>query len=182
MTLLSKPKESSRVFLGSFVKAFGIKGELKFVGSDDFWPEVLDSKRLELQRLVDGEAVSRPLEIERWRQHGNNHVVKVKGIDDRNGAEEEVGGELFVDTGQLDVGMPDGDLPYQLVGKIVKTEEGRVLGPVVSVLFSAAHLVYEVETDDGLIMIPAVPEFIVAKDLDGGEITIRTIPGLIDQQ
>jgi 16S rRNA processing protein RimM len=181
MTSLSKPKVSSRVFLGSFVKAFGIKGELKFVGSDDFWPGVLDSKRLELQRLVDGEAVSRPLEIEKWRPHGNNHVIKIKGIDDRNGAEEEVGGELFVDTGRLDVVIPEDDLPYQLIGKIVKTEEGRVLGPVVSVIFSAAHPIYEVETDEGLIMIPAVPEFIIAKEPGGAVITIRTIPGLLDQ-
>jgi len=181
MTLLSNPNVSSRIFLGTFVKAFGIKGELKFVGSDDFWPEVLDSKRLELQRLIDGEAVNRPVEIERWRAHGNNHVVKVKGIDDRNGAEAEVGGELFVDTGSLDVAVPESGLPFQVIGKIVKTEEGRVLGPVVSVIFSAAHPVYEVETDDGLIMIPAVAEFIIAEDSVGGEITIRTIPGLLDQ-
>jgi 16S rRNA processing protein RimM len=178
---LSKPEVSSRIFLGSFVKAFGIKGELKFVGSDDFWPEVMVSKRLELQRIVDGEVVVRPVEVERWREHGHNHVVKVKGIDDRNGAEDEIGGELFIDVDRLDVVLPDGDLPFQIIGKSIRTEDGGVLGSVVSVIFSAAHPVYEVETDDGLIMIPAVPEFIVSKDMDAGEITIRTIPGLLDQ-
>lgn len=182
MILLSKPNVSSRVFLGSIVKAFGIKGEMKFVGSDDFWPGVLESKKLELRRLVRGRAVGRSVDIERWRAHGNNHVIKVKGIDDRNGAEDEVGGELFVETAGLDVALPDEVLPFQVIGKTVKTEDGRVLGPVIEVIFSAAHAVYEVETENGRVMIPAVPEFIIAGDSEkSGEIIIRTIPGLLDQ-
>ena len=182
MIFLSGSETSARVFLGSIVKAFGIKGEMKFVGSDDFWPGVLDSKKLELQRFVDGRLVCRTVEIERWRAHGRNHVIKVKDINDRNGAEDEVGGELFVETGHLDVELPDEELPFQVIGKTVKTEDGRVLGPVVDVMFTAAHSVYEVQTREGNIMIPAVPEFIVADDSEeNGEITIRTIPGLLDQ-
>ena len=63
----------------------------------------------------------------------------------------------------------------------MKTEDGRVLGEVVAVQFSAAHPVYKVEGEDGVVLIPAVPEFIVDTDADSGDITIRIIPGLLDQ-
>jgi 16S rRNA processing protein RimM len=164
-------KTSTNIYLGRLAKPFGIKGEFKFVESDDFWAGVLDSKRLVLQR---------PIEVERFRQHGAHFVVKLCGIDDRTLAEEVVGGELFVDAEHLDVDLPDYELPFQIVGSTVKTEDGRVVGEVKAVMFSAAHAVYEVEGEDGDVLIPAVPEFVVGRDREKGEITIRTIPGLID--
>jgi 16S rRNA processing protein RimM len=173
---------ASTIYLGRLVKAFGIKGELKFVGSDNFWGEALQSQRLELRRLADGGDVERrPVTIERSRPHGNNYVVKLEGVDDRNGAEQAIGGELFVDSGDLDVELPDRELPFQVVGLTVKTEDGEVVGRVRSVIFSAAHPVYDIEGPDGRdVMIPAVAEFVVAKDEDAREITIRPIPGLLD--
>lgn len=171
---------ASRVYLGRFVKPFGIKGELKFVGSDDFWVDVLRSRRLELCRLVDDDVETRPVEVEYSRPHGNNYVVKLVGIDDRNGAETEVDSELFIDSDDLDVDLPDRELPFQVVGMTVKTENGRVVGRIKSVLFSSAHPVYEVQGEDGEVMIPAVSEFIVGRDDEAEEITIRPIPGLLD--
>jgi 16S rRNA processing protein RimM len=171
---------ATRIFLGRFVKPFGIKGELKFVGSDDFWGDVLRSRQLELCRLVGGDVEKRPAQIVYSRAHGNNYVVKLEGIDDRNGAESEVGSELFVDADNLDVELPDRELPFQVLGLTVKTEQGRVVGQITSVVFSAAHPVYRVQGEDGEVMIPAVSEFVIAKDEDAGEITIRPIPGLLD--
>jgi 16S rRNA processing protein RimM len=174
---------TSAIYLGRFVKAFGIKGELKFVGSEDFWDDALRSQRLEVRGPTDDGAVERrPIKIERSRPHGNNYVVKLDGVDDRDGAEQEIGGELFVDSDTLDVDLPDKELPYQVVGLTVKTEDGEVVGRIRSVIFSAAHPVYDVEgPDGGDVMIPAVSEFVVKKDEEAGEITIRPIPGLLDE-
>jgi 16S rRNA processing protein RimM len=170
------------IYLGRFVKAFGIKGELKFVGSDDFWSEALRSRRLELRRLSEsGDVERRPIKVEHSRPHGNNLVVKLEGIEDRNGAEGEVGGELFVDGDNLDVDLPDRELPFQVIGLTVKTEDGRVLGRIRSVIHSAAHPVYDVEGDEGDVMIPAVSEFVVARDYDAKEVIIRPIPGLLGE-
>ena len=177
--MLAVPRASS-VYLGRLVKPFGIKGELKFVGSDDFWPEVLESKRLELRRIVDGDVESGPARIEKIRPHGNHFVFKLEGVDDRDGAELQVGGELFIDTGDMDVDLPERELPFQVLGLTVKTEDGRIVGILRSVMYSAAHPVYIVEGENGEVMIPAVPEFIVSKDEQAGEIVIRTIEGLLD--
>jgi len=177
MTPLAMP---DRIYLGRFVKAFGIKGELKLLCSNDFWAGALASKRLFVQRSIGEEVERRLVRVERSRPHGNQHVVKLAGVDDRDLAEAEVGGELFVDARELDVPLPEGELPFLVIGSTVKTEDGRVIGEITAVINSAAHPVYEVTGEGREVLIPAVPEFVVGRDEETGEITIRTIPGLID--
>ena len=173
--------EDTNIFLGRFVKAFGLRGELKFVASEDFWADVLDSKRLELKWLEGEDVNTGPAHITRYRAHGTHFVVELKGVNSRTEAEASVGTELFVDVSRLDVDLPAGDRPFQLVGRSVRLESGRVLGTIRSVMFSAAHPVYVVEGTDGEVLVPAVDEFLVARDEETGDITIRPIPGLIDE-
>jgi len=177
--VLNAVKKES-LFLGSLVKPFGLHGEMKFVGSDDFWPGVFESGQLELLHEEDGKVISVPVRIEKARPHGGNFVIKLEHIVDRTGAELEVGGELFIDPDHIDVELPDEELPFQVVGTVVKLEDGTTLGTVTSVIFSAAHGVYEVKGDSGVVLIPAVDEFIVGRDYDSGVITVRPIPGLVE--
>jgi 16S rRNA processing protein RimM len=179
MTVLVASKDTT-IYLGCFVKAFGIKGELKFVGSDNFWPDTLGSARLELRRLIDGKVESRTADIAWFRPHGNNFVVKLEGVESRDDTDSEIGTEVFIDTAELDVDLPERELPFQVVGFTVKTEDGREVGRVRSVIFSAAHPVYDIESDTGDSMVPAVPEFVVGRDDEAGVVTIRPIPGLLD--
>ncbi|MCH7549351.1 MAG: 16S rRNA processing protein RimM [Candidatus Krumholzibacteriota bacterium] len=169
------------IYLGRLVKAFGIKGEVKFVGSENFWPEVFQSRHLFMQFLVDGQVESRPVQVQRYRPHGAHFVVRIEGIDDRDAAEAVAGGEIFVEESSLDIELPPRELPYQVVGKKVRLENGREIGTVASVIFSAAHPVYEVRGESGVVLIPVVPQFVIGRDDSTGEITIRPIPGLIDE-
>jgi len=175
------PTPEAGIYLGRLVKAFGIKGEIKLTASEDFWIDVLASKNLYAQRIVDGRVERSDIHIERYRPHGTQVVLKFEGVDDREGAEAMVGDELFIDEARIDVELPDAELPYQVLGKMVRLEDGRELGRIASVIFSAAHPVYEVRGDDGVVLIPAVPEFVVDRDDGSGAITIRPIPGLIDE-
>lgn len=169
------------IFLGRIVKAFGIRGELKFHPSDDFWEDVLESRRLMVHWPAAAGEKSQ-LVIDRSRPHGNNYVVKIKGIDDRNAAEDLVGGTVFIAENDLDVDPPKKLLPFQVVGMTVKDEEGEVLGEVDSVIYSSAHDVYEVKGAKRSFMVPAVPEFVVSVDEAGREMTIRPIPGLFGDE
>ena len=178
--VLNRVRETQPIYLGRIVKAFGIRGELKFAGSDDFWAGVLESKKMYVQKLVDGQVRRDELRLERYRPHGGCFIFKVAGIEDRNAAEEEVGAEYFVDAGELDVELPDRELPFQVIGKTVRLESGDVIGTIRSVVFSSAHPVYEVKTGEGVVLIPSVPEFVVGRDEASETITIRPIPGLID--
>jgi len=177
--VLSAP-DTTEIYLGKFVKAFGIKGELKFLASDDFWGDVFASGRITARWQEGDETRERAVHVDRARAHGGTFIVKLAEIDDRNAAEDAVGWELFVDLEHLDVALPEYELPFQVVGMTVKLEDGREVGTVRSVMFSAAHNVYEVDGPDGVVLIPAVPEFVVGRDTERGVMTIRPIPGLID--
>lgn len=169
------------VFVGQLVKPFGIRGEMKLCPTVDFWTDVLRSTRLVLRRETADGFAERAIAFERYRSHGNCFVVRIEGVDDRNAAEELVGGEVFIDSEDLDIEPPDRLLPFQVVGATVKTEEGAILGEVTSVVFSAAHDVYEVEGENGTFLVPAVPEFVVSVDESARVVTIRPMPGLMDQ-
>lgn len=171
---------TDRVHLGRFVKAFGIKGELKLYASDDFWAEAFNSQALFIARESDPEN-ERSVALEYGKPHGGQYIVKIEGVDDRNDAEELVGEDLFVDTTELDVPLPERERPHQAIGMTVKTDDGRILGKITNVMFGAAQSVYEVTSDEGKIaLIPAVPAFVVSRDEVKREIVIRVIPGLID--
>ena len=172
----------TEVLLGRLVKAFGIRGEVKFHPADDFWADALESKHLMLRRDTERGAEENPIAFSKYRPHGNSYVVRIKGIDSRNQAEAMVGSEIFVDEDEIDVEMPDRKLPYQGIGMTVKSEDGDVMGEVISVIFSSAHDVYEVTGDEGSFLLPAVPEFIVSHDDRRRELTIRLLPGLIDRE
>jgi len=175
------PSPETGIYLGRLVKAFGIKGEIKFVGSEDFWIDVLRSQNLYMQQLVDGRVEKRDVRVDRFRPHGLNVVIRIEGVDDRDAAEAIVGSEFFIEESQIDVDLPPDELPYQVVGRTVRLEDGREIGTITSVIFSAAHPVYEVRGDEGVVLIPAIPQFVVGRDEGNSEITIRPIPGLIDE-
>lgn len=172
----------TEVFLGRLVKAFGIRGEVKFHPSDDFWDDVLGSKQLMLRKDTTRGTKETPIAFLKYRPHGNSYIVRIEGINNRNQAEEMVGSEIFVDEDKLDVELPERKLPYQVIGMTVKSEDGDVVGKVTSVIFSSAHDVYEVIGEESSFLLPAVPEFIVSHDERRRELIIRLLPGLIDRE
>jgi 16S rRNA processing protein RimM len=107
--------------------------------------------------------------------------MKLEGIDGRGDAEKQVGANLFIDMQEPDVDLPDYELPFQVLGMHVKTEDGRELGHITDVIASPGQNVYEVTAEGGnKVLIPAVDAFIVARNFDDGEMTVRPIPGLLD--
>ena len=176
-----KVKTVTDIYLGRIVKAFGIRGELKFHPSEDFWQSVLESKHLMLHSPMDDGVNTRPAVLQTWRPHGSGFVVELDGVKDRNDAEAAVGTELFIADDQLDVDMPDEPLPFQLLGITAKTESGEVLGEISAILRSKAHDIYEITGASGSFMVPAVPEFIISVDVSDHTMIVRPVPGLMEE-
>jgi 16S rRNA processing protein RimM len=169
------------IYLGRIVKAFGIRGELKFHPSVDFWEDTLGSKQLTMRTQIDGDVVTRPVEFRTSRPHGRSYVVRMDGVNDRSAAEALVGSNIFIGEDDVDVTWPEHALPYQLVGLTVTNEEGETRGEVTSIIHSEAHDVYEITGQQGAFLVPAVPEFVVSIDLESAKMVLRPIPGLIDE-
>lgn len=173
--------ETTDLFLGRLVRPFGIKGDVKLYPSDDFWDGVLESHELRLVADVDGELSESVPDLERFRRHGKFYVLKLKGVNDRSSAEALMGAELFIPVKKIDVALPDAILPFQITGCAVRTEDGSHIGTVTGLLYSPAHPIYEITGENGVNLVPAVPEFIIEVNLDEGEVVVRPIPGLLNE-
>lgn len=172
--------EHTDLFLGRLVKPFGLKGDVKLYPSDDFWDGVLESRELRLIVDSEGEPSESTPVLERYRRHGKFYILKLEGVDDRDGAEALVGAELFIAVEKIDIELPDSILPFQITGCRVVLEDGTAVGTVTGLLITPAHPIYEITGENGVSLVPAVPEFIVDVNLDEGEVVVRPIPGLLN--
>jgi 16S rRNA processing protein RimM len=118
--------------------------------------------------------------VEYAQAHQKQYIVKLEGVHERSQAEQDVGAYLLIDLSEPDVELPEYELPFQVMGMHVRTEDGRDLGHITDVIISPGQSVYEVTGENGKVLIPAVDAFIIARDFDAGEMTVRPIPGLLD--
>ena len=84
---------ASTATLGSFVKAVGLKGELKLLPGPDFWTKALAFENLDLVSEDDRRVSVR---VERFRPKGNTYILKLSGIETRSDAEPMVGSRLDI--------------------------------------------------------------------------------------
>lgn len=119
--------------------------------------------------------------VERARQDGDQWIVQLAGLTNRN-AVEAYRGEL-VEAADSDVLRDDDEsfFVHELLGLRVATVDGRELGVVTEVLQPGGNDVYVVVGEAGEVLIPAVGEVIDRIDVSGGLITITPLPGLWDE-
>ena len=98
-------------------------------------------------------------------------------MTDRNAAEALLGCSVLIKENER-AALPDGEYYVdQLLGLDVVADTGRSFGTLSDVLSSPAHDVYV--TTLGA-MIPVAGDYIIDIDLDARKITVRDVPGLID--
>ena len=111
------------------------------------------------------------------RQPKGVWIARFKDVTDRNTAETFLGCSVLIKENER-AALPDGEYYVdQLLGLDVVSDTGRPFGMLSDVLSSPAHDVYV--TTLGA-MIPVAGDYIVDIDLDARRITVRDVPGLID--
>ena len=168
--------------MGRVGKTHGLRGEVKVI------PETDDPKRFEaLETVFLGKtpAQATPHTVASVRfQHtkrGPTVVLKLEGIDTVEGAALLRRLSVFAREEDLPPLADDEFFLHDLIGLDVLTDQGAAVGTVADVLEMPANNVYVVSRP-GLpdALIPAVPAFIDAVDLEGGRIVVRPIEGLLD--
>ena len=109
-------------------------------------------------------------------------LLKLYGIDDRDKAEQFRGMFLEIPREKA-VKLPkDSYFIGDLVGCVVKTESGEVLGTLTDVQSTGANDIYEVTPNNNQksksIWLPAIGDVIKAVDVEKGEIIVSLLPGL----
>ena len=163
-----EPAGAHRVVLGKIVSVHGVRGAVKVYSHTDPLDNVLDYAEWSLNRGSEQRTVS----VLGGRVQGRVLVVNLKGIDDRNKAEELVDFEISIASGALPE-LEDGDFYWhQLEGLQVVNQEGQLLGKVDHLLETGSNDVMVVKPCAGSVdqrerLLPYLPgQFVIKVDLE----------------
>lgn len=160
--------------VGKITNTHALKGEVKVL----CWT---DSPRQfeEFEYLYAGINERIKLYFERVRYQKNNLIIKFKGIDSIEQAEELKNRVLLADRDQL--GEPDGYYICDILGIKVYTINDEYLGEITDVFATGSNDVYVVTPPKGNdILIPVIDEVVKEVDIDKNIAVVELIKGLMD--
>ncbi|MEC9486333.1 MAG: ribosome maturation factor RimM [Prosthecochloris sp.] len=162
--------ERALYLTGLILKPKGLKGKVKVRPETDF-PE----RFLKRGRLFVGpdESRAREMSVVRASLRGGFAYLCFEGQETREQAEALVGQSLYVQESDLVPLPPDMAYVHELVGLEVLDENRHYLGVVEDVLRMPAHEVYQIGTNGKTVLVPAIEEFVVEIDLEGGTMVLR---------
>ncbi len=162
--------------IGKIVAPQGIRGEVRVQYYCDSAEVLCDFDTLYLDK---GKT---ELTVERAYPHKNIVVMKLEGIDKIEQAQPLIGKILYLnrDDAELEEGLY---FIQDIIGLTVRdADSGEVYGKITDVYQNGASDVYSIRKDDGReLMFPCIDEVVISTDLDAGEMLIRPLPGLFDE-
>lgn len=162
--------------VGRVARPHGIRGQV-IVNPDTDFPQdrFAPEATLFVRRGPSVQAVT----IATVRFQQGRPVIGLRGVDSVEGAQAYAGAELRVPVDWL-VPLPDGGFyRHDLVGCVVVTNEGGVIGRVAEVEGSAGATRLVVQTDGGEVLIPLATEICVAIDTAARRIVVVPPEGLL---
>lgn len=164
------------VSVGWVSRAHGISGEiLVFPITDD--PEQFTRP---VEFFISSDQISREkIVIERVRANKGSFIIKIRGINDRNAAEEICHRYLQRRLNDDENLAPDEYFIFDLIGLVVKTIDGTEIGTIADVLSLPANDVYVVAQNSGEVLIPAIKSVVKRVDLENEVVYIEPMEGLL---
>jgi 16S rRNA processing protein RimM len=160
--------------VGFLRRPHGVHGEIVMDLHTDF-PERLKPDR----KLFVGEG-HQLLTLESTRSHGDNVLVKFRGIETPEDAGQYRNKWVYVKTSEIPA-LPEGQIyQHQLLGMTVIDESNKVLGELSEIIETGANDVYVVKDDAGKeLLLPAIPSVILDIDPDRRLIRVHLLEGLV---
>lgn len=147
--------------IGRVVKAHGIRGEVAVFPLTGNPQRFATGRQVFLSRDPEGEG-GVPVLIEASRAHAGRFLLKIDRIENRGVAEQAAGQFLLIPHAEAEEEREEGEFfLYALVGRVVRTTEGRLLGEIVDVLEPGGAAVLEIgDAGGGRRLLPFVQEFV----------------------
>ena len=163
-----------KIKIGKIVNAVALKGEVKVYHYSDYKERFEELERI----LVEQKKETKPYEIEHVRYQKNMVILKLKGVNDRNGAESDI----YIAEEDLRVLPSDTYYIRDLLGCEVIDEEKGNIGMITDVLQNPAQDIYQIQTGNGKqVFIPAVADFVKDVNIQEKTVRVRLIPGFLDE-
>jgi len=166
------------IAVGKVVKAHGIRGELKVFPYSGRPADFSAYQRLRFQDPLRG--TSRVCELAQSRTLANLAILRLAGLDEREGAEALRGWEVLVPRESLPQLPPGGYYWHELDGRAVRTREGMELGRISGRISAGAQDILVVTGAGGEYLIPAVAEIVAGLADDGVALLVTPPPGLLE--
>jgi 16S rRNA processing protein RimM len=168
------------IVLGKMGAAYGIRGWLKVFSSTEDAESIFNYQPWFIQRAGQWQQV----ELDGWKHHNQDLIIKVKGIEDRDAAAQLTNCEIQVDSTQLP-SLEEGDYYWKdLMGCQVVNLEGYEMGKVIDMMETGSNdvLVVKANLKDAFgaqeRLIPFLDEQVIRKvDLSTGIIEVDWDPG-----
>ncbi len=136
----------------------------------------------EFEELYLDKKGEKPVQITRAYPHKNIVVMKIDGIDTVEEAQKLVGKTLYMNRN--DVELDEGTYFIQdIIGLTVKdADSGEIYGNISEVYQNGATDVYSIKKENGReLMFPYIDEVVKKIDIEAGEMLIKPLEGLFDE-
>jgi 16S rRNA processing protein RimM len=159
---------------GTIARAHGVRGELRIQPLDPDVDLPPTTSRVRA-RAASGDRV---LTVTRVRPVHRAVLLSVEGIADRDAAQALAGSPLEVDADELPPAQEGEIYAYEIEGAEVVDENGEAVGRILRLVGTAAHDLVEIDTPNGVRLLPWVDHFIIAFDREARRLTVRLMDGL----
>lgn len=160
---------SDLVILGRISAVFGIKGWLKLFSHTEPREAILDYRNC----LVRQGKEWKPWVIAEGKRHGNQIIVRIDDVDDRDAAMAWVGADIGIRRADL----PDAGAEHyywsDLEGLAVVNQQGRTLGTVDYMLSTGANDVMVVKGEQEVLIPFVIGQYVCGVDLAEGVIQVE---------
>jgi len=125
----------------------------------------------------------KPLTVKSMREHKGNILFRFEEIDTMEKAEAIKGSDIYVKREDAPP-LPKGrHYIVDLIGLTVKKDDGEEIGKISDVFQTGSNDVYEVDSTDGKkYYIPVIDDVVKNIDIEGGEVIITPLKGLLDDE
>jgi len=162
-----------RYKIGKIVNAVGLKGEVKVYNYSDYKErfEEIDTVFVEDKKYT----------IMNARYMKDVAILKLEGVEDRNGAEALKDKDLYITEEMLRILPEDTYYIKDLIGIKVMDSNGEYVGIISDVLKNSAQDLYEIELENKKkFLLPAVEEFVLNINMEEKTMKVNLIDGLLD--
>lgn len=164
--------------IGKIVNTHGIKGEVKVKRITDFEERFAVGNTIYVEK---GQNEVEPLTISHHRLHKNMDLLQFESYDNINDIEHIKGSDLYIKKEQL-TALNEGEYYYyEIIGCLVETVDGELLGEIDHILAPGANDVWVVKSADRKeILIPYIDDIVKSVDVPAKKVIIDPMEGLLD--
>lgn len=162
--------------IGQIVNTFGIKGMVKVVPFTD------DIRRFDnlKQVYIESKNSKKEYQIEEAKYHKNMVLIKFKGIDKLEDAENLKNYYLKIDRKDAIPLKENSYYIVDLLGLEVYTDENIFLGKLDDIFNTGSNDIYVVKDEKGKqILLPAISDVIKKVDIENKKIIVHLLNGLV---